>query len=305
MVSQTPYEIWHGKLMSYKYLRVWGSPAYVKRLVGDKLDSRSMFLEKSFLADSRRDEVLLEETNETPQQNEGTSFEPIVPTDSVPILRRSTMESRLLDREVTSFKARLVAKEYTQQNEVDFEETYSPVDMAIRIQLAIAVWYDYEIWQMDVKMTFSNGSIEEEMYMNQPEGFTSVGEDQKVCRLQSSIYSLKQTSRSRNTHFDEVIRGYDFIKNEFDPCVHKKTKGSAVAYLVLYVDDILLIGNDVEMFGDIKAWLSIKFSMKDKGEASYILGIKIYRDKSRRTLGLTQSSYIEKVLERFKMENPK
>ncbi|KAL0463249.1 UNVERIFIED_CONTAM: hypothetical protein Slati_0212500, partial [Sesamum latifolium] len=93
--------------------------------------------------------------------------------------------------------------------------------------------------------------------------------------------------------------------NDYDPCIYKKISGSSVAYLVLYVDDILLIGNDVKMLGDIKAWLSTQFSMKDMGEASYILGIKIYRDRSRRMLGLTQSSYIEKVLKRFKMEHSK
>ncbi|KAL0453622.1 UNVERIFIED_CONTAM: hypothetical protein Slati_1340300 [Sesamum latifolium] len=154
-------------------------------------------------------------------------------------------------------------------------------------------------------MDFLNGFIEEEIYMDQPEGSTSVGEEQKVCRLQRSIYGLKQASRSWNTCFDEVIRGYDFIKNEYDPCVYKKISGSTVAYLVLYVDDILLIGNDIKMLGDIKAWLSMQFFMKDMGEASYILGIKIYRDRSRRMLGLIPSSYIEKVLKRFKMENSK
>ncbi|KAL0445823.1 UNVERIFIED_CONTAM: hypothetical protein Slati_1710200 [Sesamum latifolium] len=89
--------------------------------------------------------------------------------------------------------------------------------------------------------------------MDQPEGFTTVGEEQKVRRLQRSIYGLKQTFRSWNTHFNEVIRGYDFIKNDYDPCVYKKISGSWVAYLVLYVNDILLIGNDVKMLGDIKA----------------------------------------------------
>ncbi|KAL0445226.1 UNVERIFIED_CONTAM: hypothetical protein Slati_2245300 [Sesamum latifolium] len=92
-------------------------------------------------------------------------------------------------------------------------------------------------------MAFLNGFIEEEIFMDQPEGFTVVGE--KVYRLQRSIYSLKRASRSWNTHFDEVIGGYDFIKNDYDPCIYKKISGSSVAYLVLYVDDILLIGNDV------------------------------------------------------------
>ncbi|KAL0430681.1 UNVERIFIED_CONTAM: Copia protein [Sesamum radiatum] len=196
------------------------------------------------------------------------------------------------------FKARLVAKGYTQRPRVDFEETYSPVVMAkfIRILLAIAACYDCEICQMDVKTAFLNSFMEKEIFMDHPEGFTVVGEEQKVCRLQRSIW---------NTHFDEVIRGYDLIKNDYDPCVYKKISGSSIAYLVLYVDGILLIGNDVKMLGDIKACLSTQFSMKDMGEASYILGIKIYRDRSRRMLGLTQSLYIEKVLKRFKMKHSK
>ncbi|KAL0294729.1 UNVERIFIED_CONTAM: Copia protein [Sesamum radiatum] len=100
--------------------------------------------------------------------------------------------------EVTAFKARLVAKRYTQRLRVDFEETYSPVAMAksIRILLAIAAWYDYEIWQMDVKTAFLNGFVEEQIFMDQPEGFTAVGEEQKICHLQRSIYGLKQASRS-------------------------------------------------------------------------------------------------------------
>ncbi|KAL0295440.1 UNVERIFIED_CONTAM: Retrovirus-related Pol polyprotein from transposon TNT 1-94 [Sesamum radiatum] len=176
---------------------------------------------------------------------------------------------------------------------------------SIRILLAIASWYDYEIWQMDVKTAFLNGFVEKEIFMDQPEGFTTVGDEQKVCRLQRSIYGLRQASQSGNTRFDEVIRGYDFIKNDYDSCIYKKISGSSVAYLVLYVDDILLIGNDVKMLGDIKAWLSTQFSMKDMGEASYFLGIKIYKDRSRRMLWFTQSSYIEKVLKRFKMEYSK
>ncbi|KAL0293477.1 UNVERIFIED_CONTAM: Retrovirus-related Pol polyprotein from transposon TNT 1-94 [Sesamum angustifolium] len=101
------------------------------------------------------------------------------------------------------------------------------------------------------------------------------------------------------------MRGYDFIKNDFDPCVYKKVSGSSVLFLVVYVDDILLIGNDIKMLGDTKAWLSTQFSMKHLGEASYILGIKIFRDRSKRILGMTQNSYVEKILKRFKMEHSK
>ncbi|KAL0419078.1 UNVERIFIED_CONTAM: Retrovirus-related Pol polyprotein from transposon RE1 [Sesamum radiatum] len=169
--------------------------------------------------------------------------------------------------EVTTFKARLVAKGYTQRPGVDFEETFLPVAMAksIRIMLAIAI------------------------YMDQPEGFTVVGKEQKICHFQRSIYGLKQASRSWNIRFDEVIRGYDFIKNNFHPCVYKNVSGSFVVFLALYVDDILLIGNDIKILGDTKAWLSTQFSMKDLDEASYILGIKIFRDRSQRILGMTQT----------------
>ncbi|KAL0401832.1 UNVERIFIED_CONTAM: Retrovirus-related Pol polyprotein from transposon RE2 [Sesamum latifolium] len=125
----------------------------------------------------------------------------------------------------------------------------------------------------------ANGEVttfKEEIYMDQPEGFTFVGEEQKVFCLQRSVYGLKQASRSLNIYFDEVIWGYDFIKNESDPYVYKKISGSSVVYLVLYVDNILLMGNDVKMLGDTKAWLSTQFSMKDMGDTSYILGIKIF-----------------------------
>ena len=90
-----------------------------------------------------------------------------------------------------------------------------------------------------------------------------------------------------------------------EPCVYKKTSGSAIVFLVLYVDDILLIGNDIPMLQSVKVWLSNQFSMKDLGEASYILGIKIYRDRSKRMLGLSQSRYIDLVLKRFSMEESK
>ncbi|KAL0448963.1 UNVERIFIED_CONTAM: Retrovirus-related Pol polyprotein from transposon RE2 [Sesamum latifolium] len=119
------------------------------------------------------------------------------------------------DGEVTTFKARLVAKGYTKRLGVDFEETYSPVVMAksIRILLAICTYYDYAIWQMDVKTAFLNGFIEEEIYMDQSVDFISKGEEQKICRLHKSIYGLKQTSQSWNIRLDEVIKSYDFVKN--------------------------------------------------------------------------------------------
>ncbi|WJX72230.1 hypothetical protein P8452_56129 [Trifolium repens] len=116
---------------------------------------------------------------------------------------------------------------------------------------------------------------------------------------------IEQASRSWNLRFDETITKYGFVKNEDEPCVYKKVSGSMIVFLVLYVDDILIIGNDVPTLQQVKTWLGKCFSMKDLGEAAYILGIRIYRDRSRKLLGLSQSTYIDKVLRRFSMHDSK
>jgi len=212
-----------------------------------------------------------------------------------------------MDGNVQTYKARLVAKGFKQIHGIDYDETFSPVAMvkSIRIMLAIAAYHDYEIWQMDVKTAFLNGSLEEDVYMTQPEGFVDPKNVRKICKLRRSIYGLKQASRRWNIRFDEIVTEYGFIQNEDEPCVYKKVSGSSVAFLVLYVDDILLIGNDIPSLQAVKTWLGKHFSMKDLGEASYILGMRIYRDISKRMIGLSQSTYIDKVLHRFGMQNAK
>ena len=218
-----------------------------------------------------------------------------------------------VDGKVSTYKARLVAKGCSQKYGIDYDETFSPMAMlkSIRIILAIAAYYDYEIWQMDVKTAFLNGHLQEEVYMIQPEGFVSK-DPNKVCKLQKSIYGLqksiyglKQASRSENIRFDEIIKMFGFIKNEDEPCVYKKISGSIVVFLILYVDDILLIGNDIPSLQSVKEWLSKNFSMKDLGEAAYILGVKIYHDRSNKLLGLSQSTYIDKMLKKFSMDQSK
>ena len=126
---------------------------------------------------------------------------------------------------------------------------------------------------MDVKTAFLNGNIEEELYMIQPKGFVDPKDANKVCKLQRSIYGLGQVSRSWNLRFDEVIKEFRFVQTYGEACIYKKVSGSNVEFLILYVDDIFLIGNDIDLLNSVKSYLNSKFSMKDLGEASYILGI--------------------------------
>ncbi|GJV60337.1 retrotransposon protein, putative, ty1-copia subclass [Tanacetum coccineum] len=212
-----------------------------------------------------------------------------------------------MDGKVHTYKARLVAKGCTQTYGVDYEETFSPVAdiRAIRILIAIAAYYDYEIWQMDVKTAFLNGRLDEDIYMEQPEGYVNPKYPNRVCKLQRSIYGLKQASRQWNKRFDEEIKKFGFTQNRDEPCVYRKASGSNVVFLILYVDDILIMGNNIPRLKEVKDYLGKCFSMKDLGEAAYILGIKIYRDRSKRLIGLSQSAYIDKILKKFNMHNSK
>jgi len=144
---------------------------------------------------------------------------------------------------------------------------------------------------MDVKTTFLNKNLEEDVYMIQPKGFVDPNNARKIYKLKKFIYGLKQASQSWNIHFYEVVKGFGLRQNEEEPYVYKKEIGNVVVFLILYVDDILLIRNDIPMLQSIKTSLNNSFSVKDLGEATYILGIKIYRDRSKKfTYALNVSS---------------
>ena len=149
---------------------------------------------------------------------------------------------------------RLVPKRYNQIGGFDYEETFSPVAMlkSIRVLLAIVCHCDYKIWQMDVKIAFFNGQLDETIYMTQPDGYIAEGQEHMVCKLKKSIYGLKQASRAWNIKFDRAIKSFGFDQNIDEPYVYKRRNRNVIAFLVLYVDDILIIGNDVGMLSSIK-----------------------------------------------------
>ena len=150
-----------------------------------------------------------------------------------------------MDGNVHTFKARLVAKGFKQTHGIDYDKTFSPIDLlkSLIILLAIVAYYDYKIWQMDVKTSFLNGNLIVDVYMTQPKGFVNPKNAGNVCKFQSSIYGLKQASRSWNLHSDEAIKVFGFIKNEDELCVYKKVSESAIVFLVF----MLMISSLLEM----------------------------------------------------------
>nr|GEY34252.1 zinc finger, CCHC-type [Tanacetum cinerariifolium]GEY34253.1 zinc finger, CCHC-type [Tanacetum cinerariifolium] len=141
-----------------------------------------------------------------------------------------------MDGIIHTYKARLVAKGNTQLYGVDYEETFSPVAdiRAIRILISIAAYYDNKIWQIDIKTTFLNGYLDEDIYMVQPEDFVDPNHPKKVFKLQRSIYGLKQASKSWNKRFDGEIKKFGFDQNLDESCVYQKASGSNVTFLILY-----------------------------------------------------------------------
>ena len=141
--------------------------------------------------------------------------------------------------------------------------------------MAIMVHYDLELHQMDVKTAFLNGDFFEDVYMVQLVSFQQTWNGILVCKFKKSIYGLKQTLRQQYIKFDEVIIRTDFKDNVVDRCIYMKVNWSIFMFLVLYVDDILLATNDTDLLAKTKKMLCNYFDMKDLGEASFVLSIKI------------------------------
>jgi hypothetical protein len=164
-----------------------------------------------------------------------------------------------------------VAKGYTQKEGEDFFDTYSPVARltTIRVLLSLAASYGLLVHQMDVKMAFINGELEEEIYMDQPDGFVSKGQEGMVCKLLKSLEK-----------FDRTLTSAGFVVNEADKCVYYRYGGAEGVILCLYVNDILIFGTRLNVIKEVKEFLSQNFEMKDLGETDVILNIKLVKESN-------------------------
>ncbi|SMR58220.1 unnamed protein product [Zymoseptoria tritici ST99CH_1E4] len=244
-------------------------------------------------------EQAITEENESLQENdtweivdEGTAHTPMLSGRWVFTVKRG------LHGEITRYKARWVVRGFEQREGINFLETFAAVVklMSYRIMFALAAKFNWHVHQMDVKTAFLYGKVEEEIYVELPPGSKIDG---KVCKLKKALYGLKQAPRVWYNTLNKALSDIGF-----SPCVHNKAvfkKDST--FILVYVDDLLIAGPDLELIKDVKQSLSDRFKIKDMGECEFFLGIGIERDRSKGTIKLTQKAHMKAMLERFGLLN--
>ncbi|KAG8482610.1 hypothetical protein CXB51_024194 [Gossypium anomalum] len=282
--KKTPQEVWSGNPANYSDLKIFGCPAYA-HVDNGKLEPRSIkcvFLGykagvegyKLWCPENRKvvisRDVVFNETAMLPnlslkdssnKENQKQKYAEAdlvayalnVAEDIVANQDPSNYSEEFKKKEWTQgveeprYKVRLVAEGYSQIPRVDFTDVFSPVvkHSSIRALLGIVAMHDLELEQLDVKTTFLHRELEEDIYMQQPEGFTVSEKEDNVCLLKKSLYSLKQPPRQWYKRFDSFMTSHDFKRSIFDSCVYfKKNSDGSFVYLLLYVDDMLIAAKD-------------------------------------------------------------
>jgi hypothetical protein len=204
------------------------------------------------------------------------------------------------DGSIEKYKARFVARGFSQVEGVDYDETFAPVARytSIRAVISIAAEMGWKIHQMDVKTAFLNGLIEEEVYIEQPLGFEVHGRESHVCRLKKALYGLKQAPRAWYSRIDAYLQQLGFEKSEADPNLYFIMVGEDPLILLLYVDDLFITGAE-RLISSCKESLASEFEMTDIGLMHYFLGLEVWQEPGHIFLG--QGKYVCDILSRFQM----
>ena len=205
-----------------------------------------------------------------------------------------------LHGEKNRFKARLVARGFSQVYGEDYDQVFAPVvrQTTLRLLMTIAGSKNYRVKHYDIKTAFLYGDLQETIFMKQPQGFKRHGQENLVCCLKKSLYGLKQSARAWNQRLDGVLCKLGFKAAKSDPCLYTKTINNKLMYISIYVDDIIIAFDDEDEIRQIGRQLSEQFEITDLGDARHFLGIEIERNMDG-TYSICQRNYIKKVLDRF------
>ena len=200
------------------------------------------------------------------------------------------------DGSIERYKARLVARGFTQTYGIDYQETFAPVAKlnTIRVLLSLASNLDWPLYQLDVKNAFLNGDLEEEVYMEIPPGFNNEHDAGKVCKLKKALYGLKQSPRAWFDRFNRFVKSLGYVQAQSDHTLFFKHSLNKVSVLIVYVDDIIVTGDDVCELSKLKKLLAAEFEVKDLGNLRYFLGMEVAR--TRNGIAVTQRKYIMDLL---------
>ncbi|KAL0458234.1 UNVERIFIED_CONTAM: Retrovirus-related Pol polyprotein from transposon RE1 [Sesamum latifolium] len=177
---------------------------------------------------------------------------------------------------------------------VDYTKSFSPVakSVTVRMFLAIASAYSWPVHQLNVNNTFLHGHLDEKVYMTPPERY--VVQPSMVCKSQKSLYGLKQTSRQWNYEFTQWLGEIDFTQSVNDYCLFTRVSSDGFLALLVYVDDILIMGPEESSIIAVKTHLDTLFTIKDLGYAKYFLGLEIARSPTG--IAITQQKYISNII---------
>ena len=203
--------------------------------------------------------------------------------------------------EIVRYKARLVAKGFSQVRGVDFEEVFSPVARAesIRIIIAMAAQFKWKLHHLDVKSAFLNGYIEEDIYVNQPEGFIKKGKENYVLKLRKALYGSRQAPRAWNSKLDETLKSMGFIRSINDQAVYISNRKERKLWVGVYVDDLIITGSNPEEIDVFKTSMKTKFEMTDFGLLHSYLGIQVMQEEDG--IKVCQTRYANRILDMFNM----
>ncbi len=204
-------------------------------------------------------------------------------------------------------KARYVAKGYSQKENVDYRETFSPTAhmTSVRMLMQAAVNSDLIVHQMDVKTAYLNAPIDCELYVEQPVGYdvSNKGNRKLVWKLNKSLYGLKQSGRNWNNLLHSHLCADGFEQSDADPCMYCKTSEHGIVMIIFWVDDIIVAASSEQLLNHVKTSLFSKFEMKDLGVLRWFLGIEFSKHDS--CITMSQKKYCQKILRKFGMENCK